>query len=77
MAAQKSHLTYPEVVASIPTLAPEEQLDLLRVLSSSLNKAISGKTKKHSLLELEGLGAEIWAGKEVAEYLRTERDAWN
>lgn len=76
MTAQKSHLTYTEVVASIPTLAPEEQLSLLRVLSSSLNKALSGKAK-HSLLELEGLGAEIWAGKEVAEYLRTERDAWN
>jgi hypothetical protein len=76
MTAQKAHLTYTEVVASIPTLAPEEQLDLLMVLSSSLNKAI-GKAGKHSLLELEGLGADIWVGKDVAEYLRTERDAWN
>ncbi|HEV7764194.1 MAG TPA: Arc family DNA-binding protein [Thermoanaerobaculia bacterium] len=34
-----------------------------------------------SLLELEGLGREVWekalAGKDAAEYIAEERDAWS
>ena len=77
MAAQKSHLTYNEVVASVPFLAQEEQLGLLQVLSSVLIKTVSASSiQKHSLLELEGLGAGLWTGN-VEEYIQTERDAWN
>jgi hypothetical protein len=30
-----------------------------------------------SLLELEGLGQDVWQGVEVDEYLRRERSSWN
>jgi len=38
MAAHKTRLTYNDVVATLPTLAPDEQISLLEVLSSVLKK---------------------------------------
>lgn len=39
------------------------------------------KKHKHSLLELEGLGKEVWekvlAGRDAAEYISEERDRWD
>jgi hypothetical protein len=77
MAAHKTRLTYDDVVATLPTLAPAEQLNLLEVLSSVLKKAIQPEVKRHTLLELEGLGAEVWSKVNVEDYLRQERDSWN
>jgi hypothetical protein len=77
VAAHKTHLTYNDVVATLPHLAPEEQLNLLEVLSSVLKKRIAPrKSRKHSLLELEGLGEEIWSRVDVEEYVGRERDSW-
>jgi MoaA/NifB/PqqE/SkfB family radical SAM enzyme len=33
--------------------------------------------KPRSLLELEGLGEDVWQGVDVNEYLRRERSSWN
>jgi hypothetical protein len=33
-------------------------------------------SKKHSVLELQGLGKEFWRSIDVEEYLRKERDSW-
>lgn len=77
MAAHKTRLTYDDVVATLPTLAPDEQLNLLEVLSSVLKKAMQPEVKRHTLLELEGLGAEMWSKVNVVNYIRQERDSWN
>jgi len=78
VAAHKTRLTYDDVVATLPHLAPEEQLNLLEALSSALKKRIApGKVKKHSLLELEGLGEGIWSKVDVDEYIKQERDSWH
>ena len=45
--------------------------EAIRILEESL-----GSEKKHSILELEGLGKELWEGIDAAEYIRTERDSW-
>ena len=77
MAAHKTRLTYNDVVATLPNLAPDEQLNLLEVLSSVLKKAMQPRVKRHTLLELEGLGAEVWSKIDVGDYIRQERDSWN
>jgi len=77
MAAHKTRLTYDDVVATLPTLAPDEQLNLLEALSSVLKKAMQPEVKRHTLLELEGLGAEMWSKVNVEDYVRQERDSWN
>jgi hypothetical protein len=33
--------------------------------------------KTHSIMELHGLGAEIWKGESADEYLRKERESWD
>jgi hypothetical protein len=70
-------LTYDDVVATLPTLAPDEQINLLEVLSSVLRKAVLPRTRKHNLRELEGLGSELWSKVNAGEYVRQERDSWN
>lgn len=39
--------------------------------------ALPRPRKKHSILELEGLGEEIWKGVDAAEYVKQERDSWD
>ncbi|HEX3530424.1 MAG TPA: AbrB/MazE/SpoVT family DNA-binding domain-containing protein [Thermoanaerobaculia bacterium] len=33
--------------------------------------------KSHSILELCGLGKELWDGIDPVEYIRAERDSWD
>jgi hypothetical protein len=60
---------------SVEGLGPADQLRLVAELVSRL----SGSMERHprSLLELEGLGQDVWQGVEVDEYLRRERSSWN
>jgi len=76
MPTSKETLTYDDYVKGIQALKPEEQLSLIEILSSKLKKTILEKKVKHSILELEGLGAEIWKGINAQEYVRKEREAW-
>ena len=34
------------------------------------------RPKTHSIMELKGLGKEIWQGLDVEKYLREEKDSW-
>lgn len=62
----------------IKPLAPEERLKLLAKMAEGL---ANGEEKietpeKRSLLELEGLGAEIWEGVDAQKYVDEMRDEW-
>jgi hypothetical protein len=52
-------------------LSVEEQLKLIKELHASPSKG------QHSILELEGLGKEVWEGIDPDEYIREERDSWD
>lgn len=54
-------------------LSASEQLKLINALSQP---AGSGATR-HSILELEGLGKQLWQGVDADDYVRKERDAWS
>lgn len=54
-------------------LVPEEQEEL--VVSDWYRRARPGPHR--SILELEGLGVEIWAGVDAKEYIDELRDEWN
>lgn len=76
-------MTYEEVLAGATRLRPPEQLRLLQhlaaVLSETLPLAASKKEPVeplHSILELDGLGAEVWEGVDPDEYVRAERASW-
>ena len=57
------------------SLNHEERLRLVLELSQ-LNTSESGKLKPTSILDLCGLGADIWHQSDAQEYIRGERSAW-
>ena len=62
----------------IESLDLREQCRLLELIArriASLSEA--GPRKKRSLMELHGLGAEIWEGIEAQEYVDELRREWD
>lgn len=62
----------------IKPLSYDEQLKLLAKMAEELanDKKENEQLKKRSLLELEGLGAEIWKGIDAQEYVNELRNEW-
>ena len=56
--------------------AEEEHRSVAQQVIHLLSEAV-GRPKSHSILELCGLGKEIWEGIDPAEYIREERDSWD
>ncbi len=56
-------------------LSVQEQNQLSAELAQSAARDRNGK--RRSLLELEGLGKEIWKGIDPDEYIAQERDSWD
>ncbi len=71
-----STMTYHEVLEHAERLAPEDQLRLLEDLAALVRRQITTRVR-HSILELQGLGKEIWQGIDVDDYLEQERLSWN
>ncbi len=70
--------TYHEVRRLAESLTPDEQMRLIEDLSKFIRQRVTLAPKpKRSLLELEGLGKEIWNGIDAQEYVNQERDSWN
>ena len=54
---------------------PTEQQRLVSELAASLSAELNPHPR--SLMELEGLGREVWQGVDVHQYLRQERSSWD
>ena len=52
-----------------------EQLQLLESLSRMVRDQVT-EAKPHSIMELEGLGAEIWRDVDAQAYIDQERASW-
>ena len=62
----------------IKPLSHDEQLKLLAKMAEELanGKETKEPTKKRSIMELHGLGAEIWEGIDAQEYVNELRNEW-
>lgn len=70
--------TYNQVRRLAESLTLDEQMRLIEELSSLIRQQVMLTPKpKRSILELEGLGKEIWQGIDAQEYINQERDGWN
>ena len=69
-------LGYNSAKRSVQALGPADQLRLIAELAATLRGEVERQPRR-SLLELQGLGKEVWQGVEVDEYLRQERSSWN
>lgn len=68
--------TVSRVLESVRALTPQEQLDLLEQIAALLRAALPPQPM-HSILELEGLGEQVWRGIRAQEYVSQERAAWD
>ncbi len=77
MQVKKVSLSYNDYVKGIQNLKPEEQLSLVEIISARLKRTLRYKREKHSIMELEGLGADIWKDINAQEYVSKERKSWD
>ena len=61
----------------IKTLPVAERMRLVALITENLTTtARPEESGQRSLLELEGLGAELWAGMDAQEYVNKLRQEW-
>jgi hypothetical protein len=65
--------SYEQVLRVAESLSREEQLRLIQELA---DHAACGEGAT-SVMELCGLGQEIWQQRDAQEYVNSERAAWN
>lgn len=65
---------YDELIDQVKRLSVEEQQRLVEELTQ--HAARENGDAPRSILELEGLGAELWQGIDPDEYVAKERDSW-
>lgn len=63
-------------VRHIKALSPVDQRRLLARVVEGLREGDSGTPPEHSLLELEGIGAELWQGIDAQTYTHALREEW-
>lgn len=68
--------TYQEVRRQIEELTPAEQVRLFEELAVLVHPQQLAKPKR-SIMELEGLGKDVWQGLDAQEYVNQERASWN
>jgi signal transduction histidine kinase len=62
----------------IKLLPATERLRLVAIIAHDLaTPTVAAKPRLRSLLELEGLGAEIWEGIDAQEYVNDLRKEWD
>lgn len=63
---------YDEHIKPLPR---EQQVQLLDLLRNELENGVDNR-QPHSILELHGLGKEIWQGVDPKDYVSKLRDEW-
>jgi len=66
---------YEEVLDQARKLSLVDQARLVEALSKLVRSRIQA-WPEHSILELEGLGKELWRSIDVEQYIKEERDSW-
>lgn len=69
-------LNYEHVLNLARRLDLKEQLHLLEALARVVRSDVA-PTPAYSIMELEGLGQEIWQGIDIAQYIHEERTSWD
>lgn len=72
-------MTVLEVLEQAKALDLQERKQLVKLLIDTLDAPVSSTTveEKHSILELAGLGSELWEGIDAQEYVNQLRSEWD
>ena len=66
---------YEQVLQMTRQLELSDLLRLLATLAEELQRQVE-RPQRRSIMELEGLGAEIWQEISAQEYVDQERNSW-
>lgn len=66
---------YERILAQFGELDSQSKLRLHEELAALIRQQV-GQPPKHSILELQGLGKEVWQGVDAQEYVYDERSSW-
>src|SRR5205085_9994949 len=66
---------YQAVLNQALRLTPEEQLQLIEDIITVVRHQVRARPR-HSIMELEGLGKEVWEGVDAEKYIDEERNSW-
>lgn len=67
--------TITQIINQVKLLPQEEQREVLDQLVELVHKR--DDKPRPRITEIEGLGAEIWHGLSVNDYINQERDSWD
>ncbi len=69
---------YETILREVEALSEAEQLQLVAQVRARLHGHASSELESStSILELQGLGSEIWRGRDAQDYVNHERSSWN
>ena len=69
-------MAYNQILNLTKRLERGEQLQLLETLMQSLRQTPKMQTSR-SILELRGLGKDVWQNVDVNAYIDQERNSWD
>ncbi|GAB4516733.1 MAG: hypothetical protein OHK0046_22560 [Anaerolineae bacterium] len=70
-------MSLQELIQEASKLSLEDRQTLIEVLSAMPSISAQDKNNQRSLLELRGLGKEIWQGIDAQAYIDAQRDEWD
>lgn len=71
-------MTIDMLMEEIRALSVKERKQLISAIVDTLAEAEAAPArKKRSILEFEGVGAEMWQGVDAQEYVNRLRDEWD
>ncbi len=72
----KEVVTLEYVLKAAKKLSVADQLKLISLISEDISHQALERTRRHKLMDLAGVGSELWEGIEAQEYVRQERESW-
>ncbi|EFI33385.1 conserved hypothetical protein [Desulfonatronospira thiodismutans ASO3-1] len=67
---------YEQVLSDIQALPLSEQLLLLEQTASLVRNKAASSSKARSIMELKGMGKDLWKKIDVDNYIAEERASW-
>ena len=68
---------YEAVANRARHLALAERLQLIQELLATISTELTVPAAKRSILELQGIGRDMWRAIDVDEYISSERSSWD
>lgn len=69
-------MTVAEVLEQVKALSDAERRELVRLIVATYEDD-ADRAEAHRIIELAGLGKEIWEGVDVDAYIKALRDEWD